>query len=270
MAKQTMAATDERNVTTTTTTGFTGSAPGGNGRGLGKGGAARHRKILPPGLPPMLTFSAQPSVILANLIPDQTTGQLSVPYSQLKECSFLQIYVADANQALLQTLSVLSQAEAAIQKRDLRFKSALNYTKHYIGERSGTQLNPAISGALLPDGTRDAHAIALASNGSSSSAIRIINSVNQVYDLMVTLVEGGNHKQNLRKFEFVTDWYRLSESEKNEKFSKWNCHELNLFLYKKDRPYFDKVVKSFIKVMLANSFVKCCRLPTPPPPPRLF
>ncbi|GJJ76478.1 hypothetical protein EMPS_08837 [Entomortierella parvispora] len=255
MSKQAMAATDERNVNTTTTAGYMNAVPGSSGRGLGRGGALRHRKILPPGLPPMLTFSAQPSVILTNLIPNQTTGQLRVPYSDLKECSFLQIYVTDAHQALVQTLPVLSQAETALQKRDLRFKSALNYTRHYIGERSGTQLNPAIAGASLPDGTRDAHAITLASNGSSSSAIRIINSVSQVYDLMATLVEGGVHKQNLKKFEFVTEWHRFSEAEKNEKFSKWNCHELNLFIYRKDRVYFDKVVKPFIKSKLLKSFV---------------
>lgn len=248
MSKQTMAQTDTSNVVSSTASTYALSGRGAGGQGLGKGGAARHRRILPPGFPPMLTFSAQSSVVLVNLIPDQTTGRLTVPYSEFKECSFLQIYVTDAHQALQQSLSILSLAETAMQKRDLRFKSVLNYTKHYIGERSSTNLDPALGGALRADGTRDVHSVTLTSNGSSASTIRVINSVSQVYDLMVTLAEGATHKKNLRTFGFVTDWHRLSIADKNEKFSKWNCHELNLFLYKKDRPYFDKVVKPFLKV----------------------
>ncbi|KAG0303611.1 hypothetical protein BGZ98_006470, partial [Dissophora globulifera] len=42
---------------------------------------------------------------------------------------------------------------------------------------------------------------------------------------------------------------------KNGEFSKWNCHELNLFLYKKDKPYFDAVVAPFINNKLVKSFM---------------
>ncbi|KAG0049783.1 hypothetical protein BGZ83_005402 [Gryganskiella cystojenkinii] len=257
MSQQHMAQTDSSRLVSNVESAYGAAVAGAGGQGLGRGGAQRHRRILPPGLPPLLTFASHPSVILVNLIPDQATGRLIVPYAEFKECSFLQIYVTDADQALQQSLSISRLAEMPLQRRDLRFKSPLDHTKHYIGERSGSNLDPKFEAAVqAEDGSFEAKSIMLSSTGSSSSAIRVINAVSQVYDLMMTLIEGSAiHKQNLKKFGFVTDWHRLSAVEKNEKFSKWNCHELNLFLYKKDRPYFDKVVQSFIKNKLIKSFV---------------
>ena len=258
MSKQHITQMDTSRVLNDVESAYTGASANSRGQGLGRGGAARHRRILPPGCPPLLTFSSHPSVILENLIPDQTTGRLNIPYAEFKECSFLQIYVMDTDQALQQALSISCLAEKTLQRRDLRFKSALDYTKHYIGERSSSSLDPNINGAVqAEDGSFEATSITLSSTGSSSSAIRVINSVHQVYDLMMTLMDGALHKQNLKKFGFVTDWHRLSNHEKNEKFSKWNCHELNLFLYKKDRPYFDNVIQPFIRVRKSLLFVGC-------------
>ncbi|KAG0308260.1 hypothetical protein BGZ97_000117 [Linnemannia gamsii] len=229
---------------------------GAGGRGLGKGGAARHRRILPPGLHPVLGFMANPNVVLINLVPDQATGLVSIPYASFGEGSFLQIFVSDAHQAILRTLVVPGLSGVEYQKRDLCFKSALVHNKHYIGERTGVQLDPKLhtttsSGTINPSGP---HSIQLRSTGSSASSIRVINSVSQVYDLLMTLLE-RSAQATLRKFGFIVEWDRLSLADKNEKFSKWTCHELNLFLYKKDRMYFDDVVAPFIKNKLIKSFI---------------
>jgi hypothetical protein len=230
---------------------------GAGGRGLGKGGAARHRRILPPGLHPVLGFMANPNVVLINLVPDQATGLVSIPYASFGEGSFLQIFVSDAHQAILRTLVVPGLSGVEYQKRDLCFKSALVHNKHYIGERTGVQLDPKLhtttsSGTINPSGP---HSIQLRSTGSSASSIRVINSVSQVYDLLMTLLE-RSAQATLRKFGFIVEWDRLSLADKNEKFSKWTCHELNLFLYKKDRMYFDDVVAPFIKVTYTSQAVE--------------
>ncbi|KAK3845352.1 MAG: hypothetical protein J3R72DRAFT_41348 [Linnemannia gamsii] len=242
-----------------------GNSAGGGGRGLGKGGAARHRRILGPGLLPALGFMASPNVTIANLIPDQTTGLVSLPYSAFGEGSFLQIFISDAHQSLLTTLVVPGLSGVEYQKRDLCFKSALKHNRHYIGERTGVQLDPKllrISTAIATAGGTSTNlsspsevpSIQLSSTGSSASSIRVINSISQVYDLLMTLLQ-ANAQTTLRKFGFVVDWDRLSLADKNEKFSKWTCHELNLFLYKKDRKYFDDVVAPFIKNKLIKSFI---------------
>ncbi|KAF9340642.1 hypothetical protein BGZ91_000982 [Linnemannia elongata] len=231
---------------------------GMGGKGLGRGGAARHRRILPPGLHPVLGFMANPNVVVANLIPDQSTGLVSISYDAFGENSFLQIFVSDAHQALLRTLVVPGLCGVEYQKRDLCFKSPLVHNKHYIGERTGVQLDPklrtTISSSSGVASSSAPHSIQLSSTGSSASSIRVINSVSQVYDLLMTLLQ-HSAQVTLRKFGFVVEWDRLSLADKNEKFSKWTCHELNLFLYKKDRKYFDDVVSPFIKNKLIKSFV---------------
>ncbi|KAF9215836.1 hypothetical protein BGZ59_000136 [Podila verticillata] len=254
MASQVMAEQNLNNAITRTAGAF-GSA-GVGGRGLGKGGACRHRRIRPKSYPSLLTYMVQPGVVLANLVPNATTGLVCIPYDLLRECTYLQIYVTDGAQSLLSTLTITQSNGSSFQKRDLRFKSQLDHTKHFIGERSGVNLDPKQVGIAsgLPDQPATA-SVTLTSNGSSSSAVRVINSVSQVYDLMLTLLEKQQHKQDLRRFGFIVDWHRFSFFGKNEKYSKWNCHELNLFLYKKDREYFDTVVAPFLKNKLVKSFM---------------
>ncbi|KAF9995397.1 hypothetical protein BGZ79_010913, partial [Entomortierella chlamydospora] len=235
--------------------GFGGAPNRAGGQGLGRGGAMRHRRILLPGAHPLLTFFSNPSVLLANLIPNQRTGIVELPYSKSSETNFLQILVTDGTQAIQHSCALPSLAKKNLQKRDLRFKSSQDYTKHYISERIGVGLDPKPSSLSPDDGAESSHSITLSANGSSSSAVRVINSVSQVYDLMITLLESEAHKQTLRRFGFIVEWHKLSDPQKNEKFSKWNCHELNLFLYNKDRPFFDLVVAPFIKNKLIKSFV---------------
>ncbi|KAI8597784.1 hypothetical protein EDD21DRAFT_384542 [Dissophora ornata] len=201
---------------------------------------------------PLLNFLVHPSVVLVNLIPDVSTGQISIPYSAFKEGTFLEIFAMDGRQALQQSFVVpRSSGDLDFQKRDLRFKSQLDHTKHYIRERAGVDMDPKLQ-AATDDG---AASVTLASNGSSSSAVRVINSVSQVYDLMLTLLVAEDQKEILRKFGFITDWHRLSKDAKKEKFSKWNCHELNLFLFKKDLNFFEAVVVPFLKNKLMKSFM---------------
>ncbi|KAF9547416.1 hypothetical protein EC957_008425 [Mortierella hygrophila] len=255
MKNQSMSSQDTSNMTARSNA--FGSA-GAGGRGLGKGGAARHRKILPPGLHPVLGFMANPNVVIANLVPNQSTGLVSIPYDDFGEGNFLQIFVSDAHQALLRTLVVPGLSGVEYQKRDLCFKSALVHNKHYIGERTGVQLDPKLHTTTISSSgvasTSETHSIQVSSTGSSASSIRVINSVSQVYDLLMTLLQ-HSAQVTLRTFGFVVEWDRLSLADKNEKFSKWTCHELNLFLYKKDRKYFDDVVAPFIKNKLIKSFV---------------
>lgn len=247
MATQVMADQNIANAATRTTGAF--GSTGAGRMGLGKGGAARHRRIGPKPYPPLLTYMVHPGVVLANLVPNASTGLVCIPYGLLRECTYLQIYVTDGAQSLQSTLTIDQPNGSSFQKRDLRFKSQLDHTKHFIGERSGVNLDPKLASVASVSGSGPATtSVTLTSNGSSSSAVRVINSVSQVYDLMLTLLENQQHKQDLRRFGFITDWHRFSFFGKNEKYSKWNCHELNLFLYKKDREYFNTVVAPFLKV----------------------
>ncbi|KAG0353115.1 hypothetical protein BG005_007528 [Podila minutissima] len=215
---------------------------------------ARNDKI------PLLTFLVNPSVILANLTPDQQTGLVEIPISALKESTYLEIFAVDGSQSVQQTISIAGGGLVEFQKRDLRFKTQIDPRKHYIAEKTGIKLDPTVSSHGASSTSHDAPStepatITLNSSGSSSSSVRVISSVSQIYDLMLTLLASETHKQDLRKFGFIVDWSRLSPEAKKDKYSKWNCHELNLFLYKKDKEFFDAVVAPFLKNKLIKSFM---------------
>ncbi|KAF9361888.1 hypothetical protein BGX26_010291 [Mortierella sp. AD094] len=210
---------------------------------------------MPSRAPPLLNFLVHPSVVLVNLIPDSSTGSISIPYSTFKEGTFLQIFALDGFQAVQQSFVVPrpSSDPLEFQRHDLRFKSQLVHTKHYIGERAGVELDPKLHATVNSSGVSTA-SVTLASNGSSS-AVRVINSISQVYDLMLTLLPTDEAKQTLREFGAIVDWHHLSSPTKRERLSKLTSHEFHLFLYKKDRTFFDAVVAPFLKNKLVKSFM---------------
>ena len=208
---------------------------------------------------PLLTFLVNPSVILVNLTPDLHTGLVKIPLSALKESTYLEIFAVDGSQSVQQTISIARGGPIEFQKRDLRFKTQIDPRKHYISEKTGIKLDPTVS----PNGasstshespSTEPASITLNSSSSSASSVRVISSVSQIYDLMLTLLAFETHKQDLRKFGFIVDWPCLSYEVKKDKYSKWNCHELNLFLYKKDKEFFDAVVAPFLKVWASKGY----------------
>ena len=50
-------------------------------------------------------------------------------------------------------------------------------------------------------------------------------------------------------------WSTFDEKKKVKQFSKYSCHELNYFLFKRDKPFFKLVVLNFIKSKMEKSFI---------------
>ncbi|MEK6248591.1 MAG: hypothetical protein N2C12_10460, partial [Planctomycetales bacterium] len=76
----------------------------------------------------------------------------------------------------------------------------------------------------------------------ATSRFEAYDSLSGVYGLYVTL----NRDPKLIEFSFILDWEKLKDKQKKEKVSKYACHELNFFIYQKDRAFFDKNIKSFL------------------------
>jgi len=52
-----------------------------------------------------------------------------------------------------------------------------------------------------------------------------------------------------------TKWKKYSTEDKNKIFSKNSCHELHLFIFFKDRIYFEQVVKPYLASKMEKTFV---------------
>ena len=55
--------------------------------------------------------------------------------------------------------------------------------------------------------------------------------------------------------DFITKWNSYEKEKKNNKYSKFMSHEMNLFLYFKDKEYFKEVVLPFIANKMEKTFI---------------
>ena len=75
-----------------------------------------------------------------------------------------------------------------------------------------------------------------------TSRFEIYDNLTKIYQLMALEVAD----EKFEEFEFVTRWPKLSDDEKRENYTKYACHELHVFLFKKDRKFFDRVVRPYL------------------------
>ncbi len=170
-----------------------------------------------------LDFLKEPSMSLVNLVPDEN-GNISIPLEDLGDHHHFQVIAVDPLAAVSRTLSL---PEFESNQRDLRLIAGLDPAKHYTQQKKVTQLaaGETFEMADITSGRFDTY-----------------DSLRSVFSLYATM--SGN--STLQKFRFALDWPKLSTEEKREKYSEFASHELNFFLYKKDRQFFDEVIRPYI------------------------
>jgi len=66
----------------------------------------------------------------------------------------------------------------------------------------------------------------------------------------------GDEEGSLFKdLALLIKWPSLNEEEKNDQYSKHSCHELNIYVYFKDRDYFKKVVLPHLRNKMEKTFI---------------
>ena len=177
-------------------------------------------------------FLAAPAVVRANLRPD-AEGVLRVPRADLGAAQLVQIVVVDP---ALTSTAELALAEIAPAHRDRRLRLALDAAGHFAEER---RVEPLPSGAtIVVDDVR-------------TGKLELVDTLARAHQVLLTL--GGD--EALREFTFVTQWARLDAAEQQRKYSKYACHELDLFLSEKDPPFFARVIRPYLAHKLHKTFV---------------
>ncbi|MCA9213857.1 MAG: hypothetical protein KDB27_12385 [Planctomycetales bacterium] len=176
-----------------------------------------------------LDFLANASVVAVNLKPDEN-GVVRISQEDLGDAQRVVILAADfaTTSATFVTLPAKS-----LQTSDLRLASSLPNDTDFAQQR---KIEFAKAGSSFK----------IAS--TSVPEINLFSSTADVFQIMQTLA----NDETLRTFRFILQWHELSDESKQEKYSEFACHELNFYLYKKDRPFFDRVVRPY----LANKYHK--------------
>jgi len=177
-------------------------------------------------------FLAAPAVVLANLRPD-ADGVLRVPLAELGAAQLVRLVVVDP--ALTSTAD-LALAEIAPAHRDRRLRLALDAAGHFAEERRVEAL-PA-GATIVVDDIR-------------TGKLELVDTLARAHQVLLTL--GGN--EALREFTFVTQWSHLDAAEQQRKYSKYACHELDLFLSEKDPAFFARVIRPYLANKLHKTFV---------------
>ena len=85
-----------------------------------------------------------------------------------------------------------------------------------------------------------------------STRVRVYSSLAEVYSLYTTYL---NQNVDFVKFQVIQRWPSLTDAEKQIHYGTLECHEMNLFLYFHDRPFFDRVVKPYLANKLEKQFI---------------
>ena len=88
---------------------------------------------------------------------------------------------------------------------------------------------------------------------ADSERTKEYSTVGELYDLLVSIAGGGNDE--MRSFRFVCGWSEKGDVEKRSLYGEFACHELDFFLYEKDRAFFDAVVAPHLKNKRLKDFM---------------
>ncbi len=180
-------------------------------------------------------FLSAPAVILDNLRPG-ADGIIRVSRAQLGDAQLVRVVVIDP---ALSSSADLPLPETTPTHRDRRLRLALDARGHFAEERRIEAL-PA-GATIVVDDVR-------------TGKLELVDTLTRAHQVLLTLDENDDDAA-LRDFTFVTQWPSLSPAEQQRLYSKYACHELNLFLSIKDPPFFARVIRPHIAHKLHPTFL---------------
>lgn len=169
-------------------------------------------------------FLGKNAILLANRRPDKD-GWIEIKVDGLTGYHTLTAIVVDADGIATRTIPM---PESKYELTELRLTNAFPKDKH-LSKQQQARVIPSNVKTILGD--------------ARSTRIQTYSTINDVFRLYQTLLPNPD----LEKFRVLTRWNKLKPEEKERTYSELACHEVHLFLYMKDRPFFDRVVKPYLE-----------------------
>ncbi|MBF0409081.1 MAG: hypothetical protein HQM10_17165 [Candidatus Riflebacteria bacterium] len=179
-----------------------------------------------------LDFLASSSKLFFNLKPD-SDGNVTIDLKEFADRQHIQIYAVSDRDVVY---SVLSLNDGNCSFKDLRLANTMDLTKHFSETKRITDL---ASGTTLQI------------DDITTAKFEAFDSLERVFALFSSL----KNDQTLAEFNFILGWPELKLDEKKKLYSKYACHELNFFLFKKDPEFFKAVVKPYITDKYDRTFL---------------
>ena len=185
-------------------------------------------------------YLAQGTLVAGNLKPNEQ-GEVVVPREALDGYTTLVVLAVHPTSTDSRNVWL---PHSPLKKRDLRLKSAFDSQSH-LAETQSVRVLKAGEKTAVGD--------------ARTSRAQVYATLGDVYRLYETLLKNGEWE----KFRFVTQWPELSDEDKQARYSEMSCHELDYFLYRKDRKFFDAVVSPLLQQKLDKQIVDLWLLDKP-------
>jgi hypothetical protein len=170
-----------------------------------------------------LDFLATSAPVLYNLLPEKD-GTVKIDRKAFGDRQHVQIYVEDLTNAAWRSFAL---PEVPTKFADQRLVRNLDPAKPFTQKKEISVLGQGQTLTIADLRT---------------SELETYDTLGGAYSLLATLT-GSDH---LAQFGWVLNWPKLKDEEKRAKYSEFACHELHLFLAKKDSEFFDKVAKPYL------------------------
>ena len=147
-------------------------------------------------------------------------GKVSVPLEDLSGYSSITLVAVHPGSSDSRRLALPA---SELELRDMRLGTAFEADEH-LAQAQKVQFLPAGEKKNLGD--------------PRTRRLETYATLGEVFQLYGTMLGNGEWE----KFRFLCDWPNLEPKEQEARYNEMACHELNFFLYMKDRKFFDRVV----------------------------
>ena len=209
-------------------------------------------------------FLRNPCTLLLNLPPNQN-GSVIIPLADLRSKGFssLRLFLVEKKHVSSRVVAIddgfLNNRPAVLGKNDVGEEKKMEDNAVEMGHPSAYTDARLYPGLDISKNLTEMHLISPLRSGDSLSIPDVQTAKIVMYDSIQDLfryystVATGSISSSLDEFEFVQRWTSLSMEEKSKKYSQYACHELNFFLFRRDFPFFEAVVRPHLQNKPAHS-----------------
>ena len=183
-----------------------------------------------------INFLKYGGIMKANLMPDKN-GNVSFAVPAGKYTNI--IAIASDQENIVQALINVQSYSKELHKSQLALIKPLDPKKHFNEVRK-----------VLNFKSGEKHKI----KDVTSADYTIIDTLEKVKNIQLEIAKTDHHSICPDLF-FLISWHKLSFDEKLKKYTLYISHETHLFLYFKDKQFFEKVVQPFIINKVEKSFI---------------
>ncbi len=177
-------------------------------------------------------FLDDTSFILVNQVPNKD-GLIEIDIKKLAGIQQISVIASSGKEV---SYGYHEREQVKIKTRDIRQKQQFAAGDHYQQEKS------IKSYANLEKFNQDDKAV---------FQYEIYSSIEKVFALYQTI----DNDSELDKFRFILNWDSLDYAEQLRLYSEYASHELNFYLYQRDKKFFEKVIKPGISNKVKKDFV---------------